>query len=303
MARTCPRASWTALVALCLLGTVGCDRQPAPGGSAPVAAASPAAGVATAGAPAFWQRFEQVQAGTHRITAHKARDRYRHPGATLRFFGLAPGMRVIEVWPGGGWYTELLAPTLRDAGSYTAAQPDENDERIPVEARDGARALKERLAIQPDLYGQVRYVSFFPPTVYELGPEGSADLVLSFRNVHNWVEAKAAPEAFAAFFKVLRPGGTLGVVQHRAGEGLPAEDTVKSGYLSEAAVIDLATAAGFELVARSEINGNPNDTRDHPQGVWSLPPVLAEGEVDKDKYLVIGESDRMTLRFAKPEKR
>lgn len=229
-------------------------------------------------------------AGDHRAEKNRARDPYRHPRETLAFFGVQPAQRVIELWPGGGWYTEILAPVLREQGSLTAV------------AATGPylQPYKDFLATRPELYDRVSLVEVTPPAELSFGPDGSADVVLTFRNLHNWANNGYAKQVLAASFRVLKPGGVLGIVEHRANPGISPEQSAKSGYISEEATIALATGVGFVLEERSEINANPKDTKDHPHGVWSLPPGLRGGDVDRDKFVAIGESDRMTLRFRKP---
>lgn len=225
-------------------------------------------------------------ASSHRSPANVARDRYRHPAETLALFGVAPGQTVVEFSPGGGgWYTEILAPLLAEQGQLIAAQP-------PGRYRD---TLMAKLAANPAVYGKLRLVGF-PPTAEEV-PPGSADVVLTFRNVHNLVMDGSAAAAFASFHSMLKPGGILGVVDHRLPEDRDSADEKTSGYLKTSTVMKLAQDAGFELLASSEINANPKDTANWPQGVWTLPPSLKLGETDRDKYLAIGESDRMTLKF------
>ena len=239
-----------------------------------------------------------VMAGEHRSAENRARDVWRHPGETLAFFGVQPGMTVVELWPGAGWYTEILAPWLREEGRlYAAHFPRETDQDY---YRRGRAAFDGKLAAQPQLYDRVIVTELAPPAVTEVAPPGSADAVLTFRNLHNWYGQGAEVAVLKAAFTALKPGGVLGVVDHRAAPGTSAERMKKSGYLSEETVIAAAQAAGFELEARSEINANPRDTHDHPKGVWTLPPTLALGDVDREQYLAIGESDRMTLRFRKP---
>ena len=241
--------------------------------------------------------IDQVLAGSWRSPADRARDPYRHPKATLQFFGVQPDQTIIEITPGAGWYSEILAPLLRDNGHYIAALKaatagDRED------ARDDT-ALHRKFAADAAQYGNARIVAF-DPRAPVLGAPASADMVLTFRNVHNWVAAGTAPAMFKAFFAVLRPGGVLGVVDHRAAAGASPASTAQSGYLPTAEVVKLATDAGFTLDGSSEINANPNDGRNYPKGVWTLPPTLALGDKDRAKYLAIGESDRMTLRFVKP---
>jgi predicted methyltransferase len=217
---------------------------------------------------------------------------------TLTFFGLAPGMTVVEIAPGGaGWYTEIIAPYVRASGRYYAAA---YDPLSPEEYyRRSARALQDKLAERLDLYGSAILTVFAPPAKLDIAPPDSADLVLSFRNVHNWMADGAADAAFASFYRALKPGGVLGVVEHRGSSEQPQDPKADSGYVREDVVIGLAERAGFRLDARSEINANPKDTRDHPKGVWTLPPTLELGGEDRAKYTAIGESDRMTLRFRK----
>jgi predicted methyltransferase len=235
-------------------------------------------------------------AGAHRSAENRARDPYRHPQETLELFGIAPDMRVVEISPGGGWYTEILAPYLRGNGTLVAAIPSAEGSR----ARYHQRFL-DLQAERPEVFSGIELATFDPPETIDLGADGSADMVVTFRNIHNMVNDDGAEAAFEAFFRVLRPGGILGVVQHRAAEGANATETAEDGYVPEAHVIQVAEAAGFTLEERSEINANPNDTRDYEEGVWTLPPVLRLEDRDRERYVAIGESDRMTLRFRKPE--
>lgn len=229
-----------------------------------------------------------------RTEANRARDAWRHPRETLGFFGVEPDDTLVEIWPGGGWYTEILAPLVRERGAYYAAA---NGNGL-----NGAKAL---MAKDAALYGNVRLASFpagRPGADQPAVPAGTADVVLTFRNVHNWI-MPAEPfgeEAFRQMFAMLKPGGTLGVVEHRLPESADPAREKTSGYIKESTVRRLAEGAGFRLVARSEINANPADTKDHPNGVWSLPPTLRGKEVGRERFLAIGESDRMTLRFVKP---
>jgi predicted methyltransferase len=239
-------------------------------------------------------QLDTVLAGSWRSAPNKARDAYRHPKATLQFFGLQPDQTVIEITPGAGWYAEVLAPLLRDNGHYIAAVADNN-----AEAKQDVAALRSKFSGDPAEYGKAAIATFNPQSPV-LGRAGSADMVLTFRNVHNWAEAGTAQAMFKAFYAVLKPGGVLGVVDHRAASGATLDAVKESGYLPTDYVIKLATDAGFKLDAQSEINANPKDTKDYPKGVWTLPPTLALGDQDRAKYLAIGESDRMTLRFVKP---
>ena len=228
-----------------------------------------------------------------RSPANVARDRYRHPAETLAFFGVKPTDTVVEIWPGNGWYTEILAPMLREKGRYIAAGPlPRTPEMVTkLQARDATA------------FGNVQAVAF-PTKAGQAGvPDGVADKVLTFRNVHNWRfgGTDQAQAAFDAMFRMLKPGGVLGVVEHRLPEGRDAAAEEKSGYMKESSVIAFATRAGFKLAGRSNVNANPKDSADWPQGVWTLPPTYRLGETDRAKYAAIGESDRMTLRFVKPK--
>lgn len=243
--------------------------------------------------------FEAILAGSHRSDENKARDVYRHPRETLAFFGIHPSMTVIEITPGGGWYTEILAPYLRDAGELVAAIWDTSAADASAYYKKSNEALASKFAAAPAIYDRVGLRSFDTKTPV-FGEPDSADAVLTFRNVHNWTGNGVDGAYFQAFFDVLKPGGVLGVVEHRANPGTTPEQTKESGYLTEDYVIGLATAAGFVLEEKSEINANPKDTKDHPEGVWTLPPNFALKDVDREKYAAIGESDRMTLRFRKP---
>jgi predicted methyltransferase len=244
--------------------------------------------------------LDAVLTGSWRDPANVARDGYRHPKETLSFFGLSPAQTVIEITPGGGWYSEILAPYLRDAGQYVAAVVD------PASVAEGKgrdyqqknkTALETKFGAAAAQYGKAKIVGYDPKAPV-FGPADSADLVLTFRNVHNWRGAGQAEGMFKGFFAVLKPGGILGVVEHRAKADVPASD--KSGYVGEAQTIAMAEAAGFKLQEKSEVNANPRDTKDHPNGVWTLPPVNDHEAADDAKYKAIGESDRMTLRFVKP---
>jgi predicted methyltransferase len=240
-------------------------------------------------------QLDSVLAGSWRSTANTARDVYRHPKATLQFFGIRPDQTVIEITPGGGWYSEILAPLLHDNGHYIAAV----QASAGAEARRDGDALHQKFAADPAHYGNAKFVEFDPKAPV-FGAPGSVDLVLTFRNVHNWVMADTAPAMFKAFFAVLRPGGVLGVVDHRADDNASLATVKQSGYLPTRYVVKLATEAGFTLDESSEINANPKDTKNYPKGVWTLPPTFTLGEQDRAKYQAIGESDRMTLRFVKP---
>lgn len=212
-------------------------------------------------------------------------------------------MKVVEIWPSGGWYTEILAPLLREEGKYYAAGFALTAKRTPEWRKKMQREYQHKLGAHPELYNQVIVTELSIPERTEIAPPGTADVVLTFRNVHNWMSGNYAPAMFEAMFNALKPGGVLGVVEHRAKKGTSRERMVRSGYVTEGHVKKLAKKAGFRFVSSSEINANPSDTAEHPAGVWTLPPTLRLGEKDRAKYLAIGESDRMTLRFVKPEKK
>lgn len=266
----------------------GCASTP----SADAATAIPSQGIPSQAAPitAPDAALQAAVAGAWRSDANRARDRYRHPAETLAFFGIKPTDSVIEISPGGGWYSEILAPWLRDGGHYIAASAATPGRADPLDAR---------FLADPARYARADIIDYDGKAPV-LGAPASADVVLTFRNVHNWLAAGTAENYFKAFFDVLKPGGTLGVVEHRARPGTDLATMKKSGYLTEAQVIALATAAGFALEARSEVNANPRDTASHPNGVWTLPPTNRHDAQDAAKYQAIGESDRMTLRFRKP---
>jgi len=248
--------------------------------------------------------IDAAVAGAWRTPADRARDRWRHPAEALKFWGLAPGQTVVEFWPGAGWYSDIIAPFLAATGGHFYAadlQP------ANAEGQALAAAYRRKLADHPKLYGKV-VVTAFGPTSGPVAPAGSADLVLFLRNLHNWMAAGLAEKAFRDAFATLKPGGVLGIEEHRADPAATPDVMAASGYVAQAYVIQLAKEAGFELAAASEINANPKDSRDHPFGVWTLPPVRRSAPVgqpanpnfDHAKYDAIGESDRMTLRFVKP---
>jgi predicted methyltransferase len=268
------------------------EPKPAAPADQPATPTPPASQADLAGA-----KLDTILAGTWRSEKNKARDQYRHPKETLEFFGVKPGDTLIEITPGGGWYAEILAPLMKGSGTYIAAVAKPRNPEGEA-ARDNS-GLHKKFADDPERYGEAKIVEF-DSKAPSFGEPGSADVVLTFRNVHNWVSSGTAPDMFKAFFDVLKPGGTLGVVDHRAAEGADLEKIKKSGYLPTDYVIKLATDAGFKLASQSEINANPKDTKDYEKGVWTLPPTLTLGDQDRDKYVAIGESDRMTLKFVKP---
>jgi predicted methyltransferase len=264
---------------------------------APLAAAASAPPVTDA---ATLATLDRVLAGDHRSDANRARDKYRHPRETLEFFGFRQDLAVMEVAPGGGgWYTEILAPSLRDHGRYVAAGFDPS--ATSEYAQTNAKKFADKLAARPDRYDRAEVTALQAPNALKPVPDGTMDMVLTFRNIHGWMGGDSADAMFKAMYAALKPGGILGVVEHRAKTGKPQDPKAESGYVREDYAIAMIEKAGFELVGRSEVNANPKDTADHPNGVWSLPPTLDGGDVDRDKYLAIGESDRFTLRFRKPE--
>jgi predicted methyltransferase len=239
-----------------------------------------------------------ILASPHRVPGNKDRDAARHPIETLTFFGLQANQTVIELGAGGGWYTEILAPFLANHGSLSVVGPDSKAPAGDM-STVGGHALDLFLAKSPEIFGKVTRVGIVSPDTLKFGPDGSADLVLAIREMHNWQRRGELAKYLAAIHAVLKPGGTFGLVAHRAVAGTKGEDTAEQGYLDEKWVIDHVTAAGFELVEKSEVNANPKDTKDYPKGVWTLPPGYAEGDKDRAKYAAIGESDRMTLKFKK----
>ena len=243
--------------------------------------------------------LQQAINGKHRSAEHKHRDQYRHPEQTLAFFDVKEDMTVVEISPGEGWYTEILASYLRDKGKLYAAHfsPDNPEAYF----KKSLSVFLDKVHKQPKLYDKLEITVLQPPKEVQIAPDGSADRVLTFRNVNNWMKNDQATAVFSAMFKALKPGGILGVVEHRGASIKQQEPKALSGYVSEDYVIALARNAGFEFLAKSEINANPKDTKNYPEGVWTLPPTLKLKDKDRDKYLAIGESDRMTIKFIKPQ--
>lgn len=227
-----------------------------------------------------------------RTPSYVLRDKHRNPFETLTFFGIKPSMKVVELSPGAGWYTEILANYLHDPGILIAAHFDKNSERAYYKR---SRANFEKKVVEKSMYDNVYIVNLSS----KLAEPETVDAVLTFRNLHNWLGPQM-DSIFSNSYKALKSGGIFGVVEHRADPGTPMEQMMKSGYVTEAHAIKMAEKHGFVLVAKSEINANSKDTKDHPKGVWTLPPNLRLKEVDKEKYVAIGESDRMTLLFKKP---
>ena len=293
----------TAAVLVLLVGShTGCGQA----GDAGQAAEAPAATMEVAGQADVAAvsllsgavRLEGGLAGEHRSEENRARDVYRHPVETLGFLGIEPDMVVVEISPGGGWYTEILAPLLQDEGTFYAAGADPESES--EYAQRSAKRFADKLGAQPEVYDRT-IVTVLAPGKREIAPRGSADAVLTFRNVHNWMGGGSAKAVFQEMFAALKPGGILGVVEHRGDSEIDQDPKAASGYVRQDFVIALAESVGFEFLESSEINANPSDTRDHPKGVWTLPPSYRLEDVDREKYAGIGESDRMTLKFRKPE--
>ncbi len=236
--------------------------------------------------------------GPARTEANRVRDKYRNPAQTLAFFGIKPNHTVVEIWPSGGWYSEILAPYLKAKGKLILAPPQR-----------GAEGASKMVAARPDVFGKAAIVNF-PAAFGGTGvAPGTADAVLTFRNVHNFKMGSGHPDnadysaiAFKEIYAMLKPGGTLGIEDHRLNEDADAAREKSSGYVKVSTVRAMAEAAGFVFAGSSEVNANPKDTKDYPKGVWTLPPRFAEKDVDRDRYAAIGESDRMTLRFVKPKK-
>ncbi|MEN9726104.1 MAG: hypothetical protein RL434_470 [Pseudomonadota bacterium] len=242
--------------------------------------------------------LDQAISAEHRSAANKARDKYRHPKETLMFFGLEPQMQVIELLPGGeAWYTEILAPVLREKGRLVTVMlpPD----APPPYARKQFELFNAKLDAAPALYDRVERRTM-PRNPLVLGPAGSADMVLTFRNTHGWIRGGQFDDVYKAIFDVLKPGGILGIEQHRGQDDWDPDAKAKTGYVPEKFMIEQLELIGFKLDGKSEINANPADTKDYADGVWTLPPSYARGDKDRAKYEAIGESDRMTLKFRKP---
>ena len=225
-----------------------------------------------------------------------ARDPARHPAEELSFFGITPGMTVVELWPGGGYWTEILGPYLAKGGTYYVALQSTDDK----EGSQTVSRWRARVAADKNRLGTI-HESTLAGGHYDIAPPGSADLVLTFRNLHNWMDGGYADQALAASFKALKPGGILGIEEHRGASDKPQDPKAADGYVREDYAIELAKKAGFVLVAKSEINANPKDTKNWPDGVWTLPPTLAQGDKDRAKYVAIGEADNFVLKFRKPQ--
>ncbi|WP_254439929.1 class I SAM-dependent methyltransferase [Shewanella sp. Arc9-LZ] len=249
-------------------------------------------------APKVSSALAKAVASEFRTADNKLRDQYRHPAETLAFFDIKPEQTVIELWPGGGWYAEILAPYLAEKGQYVAANFETNpatDTNQSAYYKSAGLKFEKWVNDNKASVGNVQFVTLDPPAKFSLGKDNSADHVLTFRNLHNWAMKGELEGVFKAAHDVLKVGGSLGIVEHRANIGMAAE----SGYMDQNQMVELANKYGFELTGSSEVNANPKDTKDYQKGVWTLPPRLAMGDQDKQKYLDIGESDRMTIKFTK----
>lgn len=242
------------------------------------------------------QELERLRAAPHRGERNRVRDPYRNPVEVITFFGIRPESTVVEILPGSaGYYMEILAPFLREKGLYIAASRDER--ALPQYLADHQKLL-DRLKAEPALYGRVQ-ITKFNAGLHDVAPPASADFVITFRNLHDWIERREAEGALRAFHRALKPGGVLGVVDHRRRTDRDQEAQMKSGYVREDYAISLIEKHGFRLAGRSAINANPRDTKDHPEGVWTLPPTFRLKDKDRAKYAAIGESDRFTLKFVR----
>jgi predicted methyltransferase len=258
------------------------------------------AGLALAAAPlsgalAKDEALAKAIASPHRTPAMVERDKARKPQEELEFFGIRPNMTVVEISPGGGYWTEILAPYLHDKGTlYIAIAPRAASERAATQYDNWKKKIDENA-----IYSKVK-ISELGGGTYNIAPDGSADMVVTFRNVHNWMGQGTADQVFASFFKALKSGGVLGIEEHRASNDKPQDPKAQNGYVREDYTIALAEKAGFKYVGKSEILANPKDTKDWPRGVWTLPPTLALGDQDREKYIAIGEADNFVLKFVKP---
>jgi predicted methyltransferase len=286
-------------IAALLAATSACGSSPTRPVSVPPPPYTP---VTAAGADAATDaKIRQSLAGPQRTDAERARDGYRHPLETLEFFGLKDDMTVVELSPGGGWYTAVLAPVLRDKGKLLIVGGDPKGDP-KSEATQDAQALLGRFEKSPQAFDKVGWVTTGRDKPPVFGPPESADMVVTFRNFHNWVGGNAVDAVVGAAFAVLKHGGVLGLTDHRANPGAPADAKVvgDTGYVPEEAVEQMVQKSGFQFAGKSEVNANPKDTKDYPKGVWTLPPSYVLGTKDQARYAAIGESDRMTLKFVKP---
>lgn len=256
--------------------------------------------IASIGTLSAANSLQETIVGEHRSASNIARNQFRHPVETLEFFGIKPDMTVVEISPGGGWYTEILAPYLKESGVYIAAGYD--PESTSNYYKRNAKKYSEKLKADPKNYSKIVMAVMEAPEKLDFAKENSVDMVVSFRNTHNWASRGNAEKVYESIFKVLKPGGIFGLVQHRAGSEQPKDTSGKLGYLKVDDVTEMATKAGFEVSAQSEINANPKDTKDYSEGVWNLPPSYRMKDKNREMYEAIGESDRMTIKFIKPIK-
>ena len=280
-------------IATALMLALGACSATAP--SAGPSASSQAAPLSAADVSAL----DAALAGPQRTDKARARDVYRHPEQTLQFFGIQPAQSVLEIAPGGGWYTDILGPYLRERGHLAEAQYVSTRPEMADEEKDTDAAFRKKIAGAPGVYGNVAVGTLHAGQFEGFDAQQRLDYVLTFRNIHNWLKDGQLDANLRAFYAALKPGGVLGVEEHRAQPGTSVQQMIDTGYMTEAFVIERAQAAGFVLDARSEINANPRDTKDYPHGVWSLPPTYQGGDTDRARFASIGESDRMTLRFVK----
>ncbi|MFT5161618.1 MAG: putative methyltransferase [Alteromonadaceae bacterium] len=248
--------------------------------------------------------LHEIASNTYRSESNRQRNEFRHPAQTLDFFGIKDNMKVTELWPIKGWYTEVLGPFLKDGGQLTIANfktiVNSEDKKVNYHAKLGKK-LANRINSEADYFGSVLEIPFDPLVDTSIGQAESQDMVVTFRNIHNWDGTGAFSNVMQAAFDVLKPGGILGIVEHKADKLTDISSSAEIGYTGESYVIEVIESAGFIFVGRSGINANPQDTKNYPRGVYALPPTLAMGAADRDKYLSIGESDRMTLKFIKPK--
>jgi predicted methyltransferase len=287
------------LALVTMMSTACAERAAHPVNPPPLASPQPSNGSPPVSAK---PKLAQVVAGAQRTDDERKRDTYRHPLETLDFFGIAENMHVVELNAGQGWYTAILGPFLNPSGALTVTSADQNGPP-DSEGTKNAKALAARLGTDPASYSKVTMVvaDWKNPGV-SLGPDASADMVVTFRNLHGWIHDGILDNVLSASFRVLKHGGILGVEQHRGKPDGPTDPKSigDSGYVPEGYVVLRVESAGFKLSGKSELNANPKDTKDYPKGVWTLPPTFRLGDVDREKYAAIGESDRMTLKFVKP---
>jgi len=250
---------------------------------------------ATASAATDDAVLASVVASPARSPSAVARDKARHPVEELTFFGLGANMTVVELWPGGGYWTDILGPYLARSGHYTVALPAPGN----AEEDAGVVRFRARIAAEQGRLGTI-HETYLGNGHFDIAPPGTADLVVTFRNLHNWMDEGYAEQALAACFTALKPGGILGIEEHRGRNDIPQDPKARNGYVRQDYAIALAKKAGFVLVGSSEINANPRDTKDWVDGVWTLPPSLAQGDKDRAKYIAIGEADNFVLKFQKP---